>query len=80
MRGTFGLNGLVHLLPIIARQLNPKPLFLPNGLRAPAPKAVRWRYVLSRGSIHDRRNDLAESKAEFDLNSSERRGEPTEDA
>jgi hypothetical protein len=38
-----------------------------------------WRYVLSRGSIHDRRNDLAVSKTEFDLNSTERRGEPTED-
>jgi hypothetical protein len=36
--------------------------------------AVAWRYVLSRGSIPDRQAELAVSKGEFDLNSTERRG------
>ena len=48
-------------------------------LHASGGTAIRWRYVLSRGSIPDRQDQLAVSKTEFDLNSTERRGEPTED-
>ena len=46
-------------------------------LRPSGGAAARWRYVLSRGSIPDRYDPPAVSKIDFDLNSNERRGEPT---
>ena len=41
-RGTFDLNGMAHLPPVMARRDCIKPLILPNGRRCSAPKAVRW--------------------------------------
>ena len=35
-------NGMAYLSPILARQDGAKSLFLANGCRIPAPKAVRW--------------------------------------
>jgi len=35
-------NGMAYLPPILARRDGAKSLFLANGRRIPAPKAVRW--------------------------------------